>query len=126
MKYLGIDYGKRKIGLAISEGILASPLKVVSVHSLGDALVKIDQVINGEQIDQVVIGVPDSGQSLLMIRKFIDQLKKKIVVVEVDETLTTQQAQQKLRQLRAPQKKRTLDDAVAAALILQQHLDSHD
>lgn len=125
MKYLGIDYGKSKIGLAISEGILASPLKIVSVHSLSDALVKIDQVINGEQIDQVVIGVPDSGQSLLMIRKFIDQLKKRLPVVEVDETLTTQLVQQQLRELKVPRGKRAQDDALAAAMILQEYLDSH-
>ncbi len=45
MKYLGVDYGLKKIGLAVSEGTLASPLQILHVSGKEDALAKLQQVI---------------------------------------------------------------------------------
>ena len=54
MKTLGIDYGRSKIGLAISEGTLAEPWKVIRVDSFEDAVGKVMQVIKVEQVEKVV------------------------------------------------------------------------
>lgn len=127
MRLLGIDYGQKKIGLAMSEGELATPYGVLKIAGLEDAINKISKIIDQEEIDQVVIGQPESGESLKMVEKFIKQLrerlKKGVEVVVVDETLSTQQAQHVMRQLNL--KKRAVEDAYAAAAILQDYLDLH-
>ncbi len=114
MKYLGIDYGKKKVGLAISEGMLAAPYQVISVSSLKDALNKIGSVIKKEGIDQVIVGLPDSGEAYKMAKNFIKVLGQEISVKAIDETLSTKQA------IVAGSKH---EDSTAAAIILQNYLD---
>lgn len=126
MTYLGIDYGKTKIGLAISEGELASPLKVIKISALKDAIVKVSAVIKGEQIDQVVIGMPESGEARTITKEFVKQLKKEIDIVEVEETLTSQNAQAKMIAQGISKKKRQDEDSFAAAVILQNYLNTKD
>ena len=45
MKYLGVDFGMRRVGLALSEGTLASPLKIIHGQSLDDLVAKVSEVI---------------------------------------------------------------------------------
>jgi putative transcription antitermination factor YqgF len=124
MKYLGIDYGKRKVGLAISEGISVSPLKVIEISSLVDAVQKVRQVIQAEQIDEVVVGMAESGESKSMTEKFVKELEKKIKVVVVEETLSSQQADKQMRELGVVRGKRGKNDAMAAAIILEGYLSN--
>lgn len=124
MKYLGVDFGLKRIGLAISEGDLASPLKVITVFSLTDAVGKIIREIKGNRVDKVVIGMPE-GEAGRAARKLVDSLKKDGLDVEsTDETLSTQNASKLMIEMGIPQKKRRQNDAQAAALILQNYLDS--
>ncbi len=125
MKYLGIDYGLKKIGLAISEGQIASVFKVIGISSLKDALTKIKKVIADEKIDRVVIGIAgkESGKAA---KNFSRQLSKNITVIETDETLSSQKAKEMMIELGVSQKKRKEEDAFAAAIILQNFLDSLD
>lgn len=124
MKYLGIDYGKKKVGLAISEGEIASPLKIIEVSSLVDALQKVEQVIRDEKIDKVVLGLPESGEAAAAVRKFAQELKKNIEVIYADETLSSQSALDTMIDLGIPKKERSKEDAYSASLILQNFLDS--
>ena len=129
MRYLGLDYGLRKIGLAISEGQIATPLKVVEVSGLKDAVNKITSVIEKEGIDRVVIGVPESGQVKNAVKKFITELKatlknELVSVIEADETLSSQNAKDLMIDLDLSQEARKKEDAYSAALILQNFLDS--
>jgi putative transcription antitermination factor YqgF len=124
MRYLGIDYGKRKIGLALSEGRTASPLKVLEVSSLIDALNKVGQVIKLEGIEVVVVGIPESGESLKITRDFIKELKKNISVVEVEETLSSKEALNQMIEMGLSRKNRGQEDAYSATIILQTFLDS--
>lgn len=114
MKYLGIDYGKSKVGLAISEGLTASPLKIVKITSLKDALQKVLHEIKTESVDQVIIGLPDSGESRQITERFVKGLEKQIPVTFADETLSTYNS-----------KGKNNEDAAAAALILQNYLENH-
>ena len=125
MKYLGIDYGERKVGLAISEGQLASPFKVLTVSSLNDALTQVQQTIKKECIDMVIIGMPDSGKSRKMANQFSTQLSKVVTVSLADENLSTNDAKQALLELGGSRKSRhRKEDAVAATIILQNYLNS--
>ena len=129
MKYLGIDYGLRKVGLSISEGQIASPLRVVEVSGLKDALNKIKQAVVGEKIDRVVIGVPESGEIKKAIKNFIQEFKKEIEekqveIIETEETLSSHEAKEFMIELNLSQKAREKEDAYSAVLILQRFLNS--
>lgn len=126
MKALGIDYGRAKIGLALSEGDLSEPWQVVKVAGWKDALEKIEQIVAAEQIEQVIIGVTEAemGQEQ---EKFAEELGSKLSIpVDMqDETLSTFDAQQMAIQAGVSRKKRrNLEDAFAACLVLQSWLDN--
>lgn len=126
MKYLGIDYGKRKIGLAKSEGNLASPLKVVEISSLKDALNKVSQVVVREGSEKIIVGLSESGESRKITKAFIQELAKTlkgVEIVEVAETLSSSQAQSEMVRLGVGKNKRQQEDAFSAAIILQNFLD---
>ncbi len=122
MKYLGVDYGLKKIGLAVSEGELASPLKVLHVKSRADAIAQITEVVKGEKINQVVIGAPESGIRDTVL-KLVEQLNLAVPIEIVDETLTSQDAKKVMIELGVGRKKRMEEDAYSAAAILQNYLD---
>lgn len=129
MRYLGLDYGLKKVGLALSEGQIASPFKVIEVSSLKDAVGKIAQVIDKEQIERVVIGVPDSGESKNAVKKFIPALKTElkndlVSIIEADETLSSSGARDMMIDLGVGEKARGKEDAYSASIILQNFLDS--
>ncbi|MBI3485427.1 Holliday junction resolvase RuvX [Candidatus Daviesbacteria bacterium] len=124
MRYLGVDYGLKKIGLAISQGQLASIYKIVEVNSLTDAVSKISQIVKDENIDLVVVGMPE-GKTLKIVKNFVNKLKFKNIEVETfDETLSSVNAKQLMINLNLSQKERRKEDAYAAALILQNFLDT--
>lgn len=132
MKYLGIDYGKKKIGLAVSEGEMVEPFMIFQVSGLKDALGKVLGVVKDEKIDEVVIGVPESGESRKITKNFIAHFKKNIKAVkdikliEVEETLSSKRAQEMMVGLGIAKSKREDEDSYAAAYILQGYLDSID
>lgn len=120
MRYLGIDYGSKRIGLALSdpEGRLAFPHS--SVPDLGGVLA----VIAREGVGAVVIGMPvpfGGGESAQgrTVRAFAERLRAAVELpLEFEnEVLTT-----KIAEEHAPPGKA---DASAAALILQSYLDKH-
>jgi putative holliday junction resolvase len=124
VKYLGVDFGLKRIGLAISEGQLASPLKIIVVFSLNDALTKIKKEVKASNIDKIVVGLPE-GETGKAAEKFINGLKREKLDVEAaDETLSTQDTTQLLIEMGLSKKKRAETDAYAAAAILQNYLDS--
>ena len=123
MKYLGIDYGKRKIGLAISEGFTASPLVVIESSGLEDALQKVRVFLVKEGVDKVVVGVAESGESRSMSQKFINRLREDVEVIEVEETLSSKLADEKMRIVDVKRSKIKVNDALAAAIILEDYLE---
>ncbi|MBI4999363.1 Holliday junction resolvase RuvX [Candidatus Gottesmanbacteria bacterium] len=123
MKILGIDYGEKKIGLAISEGKLAEPLGVFSIKYL---VLSIKRICQKEKIEKIVIGISE-GKMAEKTRNFAKELKQ-ITGLSVEfwnETLTTQQAVKKMIEAGKAKRRRKLDEhAIAAALILQDYLDN--
>lgn len=124
MKYLGIDFGLKRIGLAISEGELASAWKIVEVRNLTDAVEKISAIINVEQFDKIVVGLPE-GKIGKTVIGFIKALKKKGFDVEnADETLSTKNATSLMIEMNVSKKRRSAKDDYSALLILQNFLDT--
>ena len=120
-KYLGIDYGEKRIGLALgdSEIKIATPFRVVNNIS------EIEQAIEEENIDIAILGKPVkmSGDEKLSdeFNKFVDALKSKLrISIElVDERLSSKAADA----LAGGKKTKAPRDAVAAMLILQSYFD---
>lgn len=124
MKYLGLDFGLKRIGLATSEGNLASPLTIIEVKNLKDAAEKIVELVEKEGFEKIIVGLPEGkmGQTVL---GFIKALRKNgLDVLETDETLSTQMALKNMTEQGISKKKRRVNDSQAAAIILQDYLDS--
>ncbi len=122
MKLLGVDYGLKRIGLAYSEGSLAQPMGKLTVDSTTDALQKVLRSVHTYEVDTVVIGVPDPDS--IGAREFGEKLREvgDLEVEFVDETMTSLDAQERLKS--HPQKKRKeLLDSAAATLILTSYLE---
>lgn len=125
MKYLGVDFGLKRIGLSISEGDLASTWKVIEVSSLKDATEQIEKIMRDDNFDKVIVGLPE-GKMGGKVKRFNKLLRgKNLVVEEADETLSTQQATANMIELNIPVKKRRINDDMAAAIILQSWLDNN-
>lgn len=128
IKYLGIDYGASKIGLALAdlETKIATPFKILIKEK--NPIVKIKEICEQENINKIIIGLPvglkgvDSKQYKNVV-SFINKLKQEISldIVEQDEKLTSIYAQKLMRETKV----RKLDDDVAAMIILQSYLDKN-
>lgn len=120
MKILGIDYGRKKIGLALAEGKLAQPYKVLKVENFEQAVKKVENIIVNENFDKVVVGISENE-----IAKESQEFAQKIGAETFDETLSTHDAQSLSIDSGMKRKKRKeMEDAYAAALILQNYLNS--
>lgn len=141
MRFVGVDYGRKRIGLAISDAtaFLARPWQVVPVLDLdpGTSAVMIadffPRLMNDDDgVDGIVVGLPrrldgsDNDQTA-DVRAFAKQLEMitGIDVYLVDERLTSVEAEAQLATREKDWKKRKKQlDAVSAAIILQDFLDS--
>lgn len=124
MRYLGIDFGLRRIGLAISEGELASPWQILEVKGFSDAVEKTARIIKEERFEKVVIGLPE-GKMGQNVAGFVKALKKQgFEVKTTEETLSSKKALEVMIEQGVRQKKRRHEDAYSAAGILQNYLDS--
>ncbi len=96
-KYLGIDYGDKRVGLALAaEASIALPYKVLLNNSLEQLLVDLQKIVEQENISLIVVGLPHSlsgnlNQRLAITQRFVDILKVKIAVpvVTVDEQMSS-------------------------------------
>ncbi len=132
MKYLAIDYGNKRTGLALCDKneTIASPLTILTTGK--DLLQKIADIIRDESIDAIIVGLPinmdgSEGFQAKRVRQFAEQLEKQlnITIHFQDERLSTFGAQEKLEQTDLSKKKKGHRlDAVAAAQILQDFLET--
>jgi putative transcription antitermination factor YqgF len=120
MNYLGVDYGARHVGIALSSSSLVEPLATVSTETAAN---RIARFVEEHKIDTIIIGLPD-GPIKSEVEKFIDVLKEmKLHVIPFDETLTSLDAKESLLHT-TPTRRKTLEHSVSAALILTSYLDS--
>lgn len=132
MKILGIDYGSKRIGLAISDetGKLASRFLTVEDKSFESLVKGIKRIISEKNIEKIIIGMPVgfrvASDQTKKTRKFVAELKKhiKIPVVEINEIFTSKMAEKNLRSAGIKDKElKNLIDQEAARIILQEYLD---
>lgn len=127
MRILGIDYGKRKIGVALANEFLAEPYKQIRYEKIEEALAKIKQIVESQKVEKVVLGISEEKMAR-KTKKFARLLQSSLnlKVYFQDETLSTFEAKEIARKLKISRKKiKNFEDAVAAAIILQNYLDLH-
>lgn len=132
MRYLAIDYGLKRTGLAVcdAEETLASPLVVLTGQ--GRLIEKIRQVATDQAADAIVFGLPlnmdgTEGAQAKRVRDFATELIKQIELPLFfqDERLSSFDAEKKLAALGITRKKKKKHlDAIAAATILQAFIDA--
>ena len=128
---LGIDFGKARIGIAISDELrlLAHPLETIPANK--DALKRIAEIVRDRKIDIVVVGIPkhmsgEIGQAANEALEFVDKLRAQLpcAVETWDERLTTVAANRALSEGgKKTRQTRKFVDQVAAQMILQGFLD---
>lgn len=126
MTVLGIDYGRARVGLAIADGLLASPLTTVEWAMDKDKLERsLRGIVEREKVTKIVVGISE-GVMAKESEELAQMLSVKMgmPVLRVDETLTTVEAKRRLLEGKVGKKRRTkMVDAAAAAVILQYWLD---
>ena len=140
VRALGIDYGQKRIGLALSDasGVLARPWKVIpregNAVQVAGALAREVHALaaSDEAVSVVVVGYPrrlsgEATEQTLAVEKVTDRLKAVLTVPVVlqDERLSSHEAEELLaRREKDWRKRKLLLDAMAAAVILQDYLDT--
>jgi putative holliday junction resolvase len=130
---IGVDPGERRVGVAVAdtETRFARPLEVIDTRE-SDPVVRIAQIVNENEGEIVVVGRPTglsghAGPAVDKQQDFVRRLQAglDVPVEDFDERLTTVAAERRLREGGAKASRaRSIKDAVAAQLMLQDYLDS--
>ena len=130
MSILGIDYGEKRIGIAISDPgeIISLPQEPIPSMGIKKDSVTISKLVDQKNIKLIVIGLPLTlsgkfGYQAKFISDFENQLKTQTSkpIIKFDERLTTKQAKNELNNSK---KAKSKIDSIAACIMLQTFLDS--
>ncbi|WP_025209057.1 Holliday junction resolvase RuvX [Hippea sp. KM1] len=134
MRVLGIDYGTKKIGIAISDqtNTIALPHGVIDADE--ECFSKIEEIVRENNITRIVVGMPitlkgEKGKRALETEGFIEELSNRIGGVEIiewDERMSTRFSERILNKanIKGRKNKKKVIDKIAATFILQGYLDS--
>jgi putative Holliday junction resolvase len=132
MRIMAIDYGKKRVGLAITDplGVISQPFLTLETKSRKELLKRLKFIIEQNSIGLVLVGNPLShnGQATKMSREiavFVNELKK-TVSIDVylwDERFTSKYATNVLKDM-GLKKKGSKIDQIAASLMLDEYIKS--
>ena len=137
MRVMGLDYGMKTVGVAISDplGLTAQGIETIQrkeENKLRRTCARIEELIKEYQVEKIVLGFPkhmnnDIGERAEKALEFGEMLKRRtgIEIVMWDERLTTVEAERTLMEsgVRRENRKQYVDQ-IAAVFILQGYLDS--
>ena len=130
-KILGIDFGEKRIGIAISDetGSIARAYGMLFEKSAKEIIKSLVSICQKEKIGEIVVGLPlnlkgEEGVQAEKTKRFVDELKKeiKLPIILEDERLSTKEADRILRERGVKGRKEKID-TLSAVLILQQYLE---
>lgn len=135
MRWMGLDYGDKTIGVAVSDplGWTAQGLEVIKRRSPGQDIQRLKQIVEQYDVQEIVVGLPKNmdaslGERAQLTIAFSENLKEalQLPVHLWDERLTTVSAERTLLEADVSRRKRRLViDKLAASFILQSFLDSN-
>ncbi len=133
MRYLCLDPGRKRIGVAVSDetGLIATPVGVIRVGDRAQVFRQVLRHIEEQEAGKLIIGLPlhmngDEGIEAGRARDFARQLSRltNIPIDFMDERLTSVEADRLMQEAGVKRQKRKANiDARAAAIILQTYLD---
>ena len=131
-KYLGIDYGKKRTGVSISDNnkVIAFPLETIETNKIISFL---EDLIKKEKIEKIIIGKPlnlnnqlhELEIDIIEFSKLIKSLFPQIKIERIDERYTSKMSSMIINQSGVSQKKRrnkSIIDKISASLILESYL----
>ena len=137
MKIMAIDYGKSRIGIAISDilGMVANPVGTVSEKHFPTQVNEVSRKVKELCPGKIVLGLPKNmdgteGESAALVREFAEKLYEQTGVPfeYLDERLTTVSAHKLLNEMNfnGSKKRRNVVDTLSAVIILQNYLDKKE
>jgi len=133
-RYLGVDYGERRVGLAISDelGLMALPLNILPVQSSKQVIRDVLRMCQEKQAAAIVVGLPlnmdgSRGPAVEAVERFVQELRRQAgLPVEVwDERMSSRQVERMLIDADVSRARRKgIVDKLAAQVILQSYLDA--
>ena len=133
LEYLGLDLGKKSLGIAISDrtGLIATFYKNIRYEDENKLIEELLQIINKEEIDKIVLGYPKNmdnseGFRAQETKDFMNKLQAKTdkEIILQDERLSTRMAESVLIGADISRKKRKkVIDGLSAVVILKSYLD---
>ena len=137
MRIMGLDYGDKTVGVAVSDELLITAQPVTTIerersNKLRKTYQQLEAIIEEYEIEKIVVGKPlnmngTEGERVDKTRAFSDELMRRtgLEIIEVDERLTTTEADRILEDTGVAHSGRKEHiDKMAAAIILQTYLDS--
>ena len=132
-RLLAIDYGKKRVGLAVSDPsqIIANKLATIATHTIWDFL---QNYFLNEEVDEVVVGYPrqlnnEASQAVVYVNPFIRKFKAKYPdkpLYLADERFTSKMAFQTMIDggiRKKGRKDKAMVDAISATIILQSYME---
>lgn len=136
MRTLAVDYGRRRIGVAVSDALGLTSRGVTTLRNMSDvsAVARLAELARELEAEAIVVGLPvradgSEGDAAGRVRRFLDQLEAAVdlPVHTVGEWLTSVEAEERLRAagLSPAERKRRLDET-AAVVILEEFLAARE
>ena len=131
MRIMGLDFGSKTVGVAISDPLLITAQGITTIHRKGEnklrqTLAQIEALIVEYEVSEIVLGNPkhmnaDEGERSQLSAEFKEMLERRtgLPVILWDERLTTVAAETNVRR----EHRKEYVDKIAAVLILQGYLD---
>ena len=127
-RILAVDWGERRIGLAVSDdlGILATGLPTLEIRGGAEAVARVADTIRTVEADSVVVGLPltlkgERGEAARAVERFADALRREtpVGVSLFDERLTSAMAERRMRERgeKSRGRKTRVDQGAAVALL---------
>ncbi len=132
-RVLAVDYGERRVGLALSDptGLIAQGLETMHTAGTGKTLASIVDIVEEQQVREIILGLPvnmdgTAGEMAGKVEELADRLRKKVScdVRTWDERLTSVSARRAMHEMGgATREGKGGLDRIAATLLLQNYLD---
>jgi len=137
MRYLGLDYGEKTVGVALTDALLltAQPYETIfrkEENKLRRTLARIEEICREQEVGKIILGLPVSmdgsdSKTTEKARAFKEMLERRthLPVLFQDERLTTVEADEILNEMGVPAfERKAYIDKIAASVILRDYMNS--